>query len=290
MAGDLIESVSRLLTPELVGGFARAFGINEAVAAKLFNAAAPTILAAFATTAAAPGGARKISEAVSGSDPDLLTKLAASLGGGDAGPLADGANLLRGLLGGSGLANVAGALAQASGAPPAAAQSATGAAVQAVIGAIGQEDPSVWSDGPAIAAFLESQKAAISAALPPDIAKALSPTGLVAGLGDIGAAAAAKASAAAAAAKASAAAAGAAAASRAPVPPRSSAFPTWAAILIVVIVLAAIWAFVVEKRKNEPSRQGMAPAPVEVALDRPAQAASPLARDGATARESRAGS
>ncbi len=265
MAVDLVGFVSQFLTPQLVGGLARAVGVNEAVAQKLVAAAVPTILAAFATTAAAPGGAGKISEAVSNSDPDLLTKLAGALGGGDAGLAAAGASLIGGLLGGSGVSSVAGALAQFSGAPPAAAQSAIGAVVQAAIGAIAQQDPSDWSDAKSVTALFESQKAAIAAALPPEISKALASTGLVAGLGDIGAAAARAAAAAKASASnaTAAAVASSAAASRAPAPASTSGFPIWTIILIVVIVLAAVWWFMTQNQKTEPAKQGMLPAPIE---------------------------
>ena len=58
-----------------------------------------------------------MSDAISNSDPDLLTKLSAAMTGGNARFLNDGANLLSGLLGGGGLASLAGALSQYAGAP-----------------------------------------------------------------------------------------------------------------------------------------------------------------------------
>src|SRR5271165_5125517 len=119
MAIDLVSLVSQFLTPQLVGSLARAVGINEAIAQRLAAAAIPTILASLATTAAAPGGAQRLVDAVSNSDPDLLTKLTGALTGGNTGALAEGANLLGGLLGGSGLSSIAGALSQYSGAPAA---------------------------------------------------------------------------------------------------------------------------------------------------------------------------
>jgi hypothetical protein len=266
MAIDLVGLVSQILTPQVVGGLARALGINEAVAQKLVSAAVPAVLAAFATTAAAPGGAKKIVDAVSNSDPDLLTKLSGALGGADAGPAQAGADFIKDLLGGSGLGALAGSLAQFSGAPAATAQAAAGVAAQAAIGAIGQQDPSNWSDASSIAAMFDSQKGTIAAALPSEISKALASTGLVAGLGDIGVAAAR-----AAAAKVSAAASAAAAAPiSAPPPPaapaRSGGFPSWIVIVIVVIVLAAIWWFVAQRQNAEPPKQGLIPAPVEFAL------------------------
>src|SRR5208337_3906629 len=50
------------------------------------------------------GGAQKVSDAVSNSDPELLTKLRSAVAGGNSQVLTEGANLLSGLLGGGGLA------------------------------------------------------------------------------------------------------------------------------------------------------------------------------------------
>ncbi len=275
MALNLVSIVSQVLTPQIVGALARALGINETVAQRLVAAAVPTILASLGTAAAAPGGAQKLVDAVSNSDPDLLTKLSGAITGGNVGALTEGANLLGGLLGGSGLSSIAGALSQYTGAPQAAAHSTIGAVAQAAVGALGQQDPSNWSDPSAIANLFASQKDAIAAALPPEISKALGATGLLAGLGGIGAAAAQRATTAASSAASATAATASAAASRAQqaaAAPSSSGFPMWAIILLVIIVLAAIWWFVSQSQKPaEPAKTGMAPAAIELALAAPVQ-------------------
>jgi len=266
MAIDLVSLVSQFLTPQLVGSLARAVGINEAIAQRLAAAAIPTILASLATTAAAPGGAQRLVDAVSNSDPDLLSKLTGNIGGGNVGALTEGANLLGGLLGGSGASSLVASLSQFAGAPQGAAQSVVGAVAQSVIGTIGQQDPSNWSDPSAFAAMLTSQKGAISAALPPEIAKALNATGLLAGLGGLGAAAAQKASSTVSSAASAESAATSAALNRPPAAvPSSSGFPMWAIILLVVIVLAAIWWFMTQNHQPEPAKAGMAPAFIEIA-------------------------
>jgi hypothetical protein len=272
MAINLVSLVSQFLTPQLVGSLARALGINEAIAQRLAAAAIPTILASLATTAAAPGGAQKLVDAVSNSDPDLLTKLAGAIGSGNIGTLSEGSNLLSGILGGSGLSSIVGALSQYAGAPQGAAQTMVGAATQSVVGAIGQQDPSNWSDPSALATMFSGQKSAISAALPPELSKALSATGLLAGLGGLGAAAAQTASSAASraatAASAATSAATSAAANRAQAaaPSSSSGFPMWAIIVLVIIVLVAIWWFMTQNRQPEPAKTGMAPAPIAYVL------------------------
>ncbi len=263
MAINLVSLISQVLTPQLVGSLARAVGVNEAVAQKLVAAAIPTILAALATTAAAPGGAQKLADTVSNSDPDLLSKLTGAIGGGNAGALGEGANMLSGLLGGSGLSSIVGALSQFAGAPQGAAQSVVGAVAQTAVGTIGQQDPSNWSDAPSIAAMLASQKSAISAALPPELSKALGATGLLAGLGGLGTAAAQTASSTVSSAATSATAATSAAANRVQAASSSSGFPMWAIILLIVIVLAAIWWFMTQNKQPEPAKTGMLQAPVE---------------------------
>src|SRR5574337_81430 len=160
MAIDLVEAVRAVLTPQTVATLARAAGLNEAAAGRLVEAAIPTVLAAFTTMAAAPGGARRVSDAVSASDPDILAKVA----GGDADAMTRGTALLGQLLGGSGLTGAVESLRQFAGATQPAAQSILGAVAEAAIGVIGQQDPSAWSDGKSIAAFLSEQKSAMAAA------------------------------------------------------------------------------------------------------------------------------
>jgi Bacterial protein of unknown function (DUF937) len=282
MAINLVSLVSQFLTPQLVGGLARALGINEAVAQKLVAAAVPTILASLGTAAAAPGGAQKVSDAISMSDPDILTKLSGAISGGNTQFLNEGGTLLSGLLGGGGLSSLTGALSQFSGAPQPATQALLGTVTHAAVGTIGQQDPSNWSDPSAILSMLNSQKSAISAALPPELSKMLGASGLLAGLGGLGAAAAGvtqtatsavsgaatSASSAASSAANSAARTAQTAASRIPTPPAptSSGFPMWAIILIVIVVLLAIWWFMTQNQKPaEPAKTGQL-APIEYAL------------------------
>jgi hypothetical protein len=283
MAINLVSLVSQFLTPQLVGGLARALGINEAVAQKLVAAAVPAILASLGTAAAAPGGAQKVSDAVSMSDPDILTKLGAAITGGNTRFLNEGGTLLSGLLGGGGLSSLTGALSQFSGAPQPATQALLGTITHATVGTIGQQDPSNWSDPSAILSMLNSQKSAISAALPPELSRALGASGLLAGLGGAAAAAtqtatsAVSSAATAASSTASSAARSAetaaksaqAAASRVPAAAASSTsgFPMWAILLIVIVVLLAIWWFMTQNQKPaEPAKTGLLSVPVEYVL------------------------
>ena len=279
MAINLVSLVQQFLTPQMVSSLARAVGVNEAVAQKLVAAALPAILAALATAAAAPGGAQKVSDAISNSDPDLLTKLSGAVAGGNTQLLGEGANLLSGLLGGGGLATLAGALSQHAGAPQAAAQPLIGAVTHAVVGTIGQQDPSNWSDPSAILSMFNSQKSAIAAALPSDVSRALGASGLLAGLGGAATAAAQTAtSTVSSAATAASSTASSAARSAQAAASGSSGFPMWAIILIVVVVLVAIYWFMTQSQKPaEPAKTGMfdPSAPIEYALQAAPSPAAP---------------
>ena len=284
MAINLVGLVSQYLTPQIVGSLARALGINEAVAQKLVAAAVPAILASLGTAAAAPGGAQKVSDAISNSDPDVLTKIGQAASGGNARFLNDGANMLSGLLGGGGLSSLVGALSQYSGATHPATQSLLGAVTHAAVGTIGQQDPSNWSDPSAILSLLNSQKGAIAAALPGDLSRALGASGLLASLGSAVTAATQTASSAASGVASTATSAASSAARSAESAARSAqsaatsaqsaatgstgGFPTWAIVLIVIVVLLAIWWFMTEREKPaEPAKTGLLSAPVEYALD-----------------------
>jgi hypothetical protein len=270
MAINLVSLVSQFLTPQIVGNLARALGINEAVAQKVVAAAVPAILASLGTAAAAPGGAQKVSDAISNSDPDILTKIGQAASGGNARFLNDGANLLSGLLGGGGLSSLVGALSQYSGATHPATQSLLGAVTHAAVGTIGQQDPSNWSDPSAILSLLNGQKGAIAAALPGELSRALGASGLLASLGGVaaGATQTAASTASSAATTATSAASSAARSAQSAATSASSGFPTWAIILIVIVVLLAIWWFMTEREKPaEPAKTGLLSAPVEYALD-----------------------
>lgn len=204
MAIDLIGLVSRYLTPQVISQIASVAGVDPDAANKLISGAIPAVLASLGGAIAAPGGAQKVSDAISNADPDLLTKLSGALSSGNLNLLNAGSTALSGLIGARGLSSLSTALGQHADIPPEAAQSAVGAVSQAIFGVVGQQDPSNWSDPAAITNLIASQKNAIMAALPPGLSSLLNSSGLLAGLGGLGAAAAAKATSAAASATSSA--------------------------------------------------------------------------------------
>ena len=268
MAINLVSLVQQFLTPQMVSTLARAVGMNEAVAQKLVAAAVPAILAALATATAAPGGAQKLSDAVSNSDPDLLTKLSGAATSGNTQLLNEGANLLSNILGGGGLNTLAAALSQYAGAPQGAVQPLLGAVTHATVGALGQQDPSNWSDPSAIASLFASQKSTIAAALPPEVSRALGASGLLAGLGGAATAAAQSATSTVSSAATAASSTASSAARSTQAAASSSGFPMWAIILIVIVVLVAIYWYMTRREEAQPAKTGMFDplAPIEYAL------------------------
>ena len=134
-----------------------------------------------------------------------------------------------------------------------------------MIGTLGQQDPSTWSDGSSIASLFASQKSIISDALPGELSKALGASGLLAGLGAAAQSASATVSSAtraASAATSSAASTASSAVNRVQAAaPASKGFPTWAIVMLVIIVLGAIYWFMSHKKEEEREKQGMLQAP-----------------------------
>jgi Bacterial protein of unknown function (DUF937) len=288
MAIDLTSLVSDYLTPQLVGQIAAAAGVDPKMAQNLIDGAVPAVVGALGSAASAPGGAKKIADAISNADPDLLTKLSSGLASGKSDTLTAGANALSGILGSSTLWSLSGAIGQFAGVPHAAAQSTVGAVSQAVIGVIGQQDPSSWSDPGAIGSLLSSQKDIVSAALPSGLSSLLSSSGLLSGMGAAAAGMAASAAGAATSAASSAArsAQGAAAnvassasnaassasnaassaLSQARAPSSSGGLPMWLVIVIAIVILAALYFYFSAPKETKPAATGS--AAIEYALGR----------------------
>jgi hypothetical protein len=276
MAIDLTSLVSDYLTPQLVNQIAAAAGVNPAIAQNLVDGAVPAVVGAVGSIASTPAGAKKIADAVSNADPDLLTKLSGGLAAGKGDVLTAGANALGAILGGSTLWSLSGAIGQFAGVPHAAAQSTVGAVGSALVGALGQQDPSSWSDPSAVASLFASQKDIVNAALPPGLSTLLSSSGLLSGMGAAAAGAASSARTTAASAASSAASTASNAASsvstaagsamnKAQSSAPSSGMPMWVMIVIAIVVLAAIYFYFSSQKETKPAATGS--AAVELALE-----------------------
>jgi len=67
---NIIEAVSRMLTPEIVGKLATASGLDASIGQKAMGAVVPSILAGLVEAVQKPGGARSLAKAVSDQPAD----------------------------------------------------------------------------------------------------------------------------------------------------------------------------------------------------------------------------
>ena len=252
MADSLVDLILGVVDPDVVTKLAAGTGMNPVTAQNAVSAAVPAILGGIASTVASGDGARRIADAVANQDPAIMDNLAASAGtAGQSALSMDGTKLLGTLIGTQKLESIASAIASANGTAPAAVKSLMGYLTPVTLGVIGQQDPSTWSDGAAIAASFAAQKSNIAEAMPAGLAAAMGGAG--AALGTAGAALGTATSAASAGINRIGTAASSAASNVAPVAPPmrdtqarepSGGLPSWIWIALAVVVLGALaWYF-----------------------------------------------
>ena len=116
MPTNLVSSVTKILTPELVRRLASGLGVDKAFVEQAVTAGVPGLLAALTSLVAKPGGAERLSDAVAQEQPGILTNIANTLGGPGQGALIDnGVSMLSSLLGGSNASALTGAFGTAAG-------------------------------------------------------------------------------------------------------------------------------------------------------------------------------
>jgi hypothetical protein len=179
MATNLVSLALNYLTPEMIARIASALGLDKAIAGKAVTAAVPALLKSFASVAATPEGARKLSGAISQQNSGILDTLASSIGGaGQQDIVNSGVNALGSLLGASAVPAVADALGKYVGMGQGESKSLIGLLGPAVMGVIGKEQKAQGLDAAGLANLLTAQKSNINAALPSGFADALKSTGL----------------------------------------------------------------------------------------------------------------
>lgn len=180
MANSLVSIISQIFGTQMIARVATSLGISPALAQTLANAAVPTVLAALGSLAATPAGAQKIAEQVQSQDSNILGSLVNSLGTPDQSSfLNSGSGMLSSLLGGGATGALAGALAKHTGADATQAQSMLGVVAPATFGALGQQDPAIWSTSDGISSLFRREQSAITSAIPAGLAGALGATGLL---------------------------------------------------------------------------------------------------------------
>lgn len=185
MPSDLIGSIQRMVTPDLISKIANGLGYDKGAIGQAVAAGIPAILAGLAAAADKPDGAQKISNVLSQSSV-TLDEVKSSYTGAEQHSIADhGASVLSTLLGSGPMKTLASAVSEYSGLGPAAGKSLLGLLAPLVLGALGQKQRALGLDAGGIAHLLSGQKDAIAAALPSGFSSLLKGTGILDSLGGV---------------------------------------------------------------------------------------------------------
>ena len=180
MPPNLVSSVTKILTPELLRRIALGLGLDKAVVEKAVSAGIPGLLAALTSLVAKPGGAEKLSDAVTQEQPGILTNIANVLGGTGQGALIDnGVNTLSSLLGGGTTSALTGAVGRFAGVDKRKSNDLMGVLGPLLMGVLGQQKRASRLNASGLAQLIGSQKDNIARALPPGFASYLSGTGIL---------------------------------------------------------------------------------------------------------------
>jgi hypothetical protein len=180
---NIVNMALQYLAPALVSKLASGLGINQAIANTVIKAAVPVILGALVGKSSKPDGARDLLDVLVKQDTGLLGRLSTVLGSPQQKTIAEqGAGVLGSLLGNSTLGALVGAVAKFSGANESAVSGVVGMLSPIVLGTLSQQQKSASLDVTGITKLLADQKPNITAAIPGELSKLLSGTGLLDGL------------------------------------------------------------------------------------------------------------
>lgn len=170
----------QFITPMIASRIASSLGISNGIVNTAIAAALPTILAALAGKASTPTGAAALANTLGQQDTNLLGNFANMLGGSNQSALVNGGTqALSGLLGGSSINALTGALAKFTGASSQQSGSLLGMLAPVVLGQLAHTQKSSGLDAGGLAKLLDGQKSNIAAAMPAGFSDLLSGTGLL---------------------------------------------------------------------------------------------------------------
>lgn len=180
MPTNLLASATNLLTPELLSRISTGLDIDPVTLEKAIAGGIPAIFAAFTSLVEKPGGVAKLAEAVTQQPPNVLTRVANAAGA----PAQDdviesGLRTLTSLMGGGNVSMLANALDKSAGLGEDGAKGLMGLLSPLVLGVLGQQQRSGGLNASGLAQLLQSQKTTIARALPSDVAKQLSGSGIL---------------------------------------------------------------------------------------------------------------
>jgi hypothetical protein len=177
MTDSIVSTISRFLTPELIGKMGSASGLDRSTAQKAVEAIVPTILGGITALVAKPGGARQLANAIPEQPADMLSAIAGGLDG--SAQMADrGRSLLSSLLGTGTLGVIASTVAKFLGIGEASTRTLIGLLTPVVLGVLGRTQQAAGLDVNGLARMLSGQKDEIAAAIPPRLANLLQASGL----------------------------------------------------------------------------------------------------------------
>jgi sporulation protein YlmC with PRC-barrel domain len=176
MYGNLISSVTQLVTPDIIGRMAQASGIDDpGIAQKAVGAAVPTLLSGLANLASKPDGARDLADTIAQQPSGMLDNLAGVLAG--PGQLTEmGKTALTTIFGSSTQGALVSTLARYTGISEGSARSLLAMVVPLVLGVLKRE---AGAGASSVAQLLTSQKDNFAAAMPAGLSDMLKTTGLL---------------------------------------------------------------------------------------------------------------
>lgn len=181
---NIIEAVSRMLTPEIVGKLATASGLDASIGQKAMGAVVPSILAGLVEAVQKPGGARSLAKAVSDQPTDVLSNVLGGMGG-PAQIAEKGTSLLSSLLSGGGLGILTSTVSKFLGIGEGSTRTLMGLLTPVILGVLGREQNAAHPGAGGLARMLTEQKDLISTAMPAGLGKLLETSGLGDSIGSV---------------------------------------------------------------------------------------------------------
>jgi hypothetical protein len=172
MANSIIATVSRFVTPEVVGKLAAASGLDRSLTQSVIGAAVPSILSALTGLVAQPSGARQLANAAAEQPADILGGITGSLTG-SALTGVEGADQLSSLLGGGAFGALISTVSKFLGIGEGPTRTLIGLLTPLILGVVGREQRAAGLDAGGLARMLMGQKAEIVAAMPAGLNKLL---------------------------------------------------------------------------------------------------------------------
>jgi hypothetical protein len=182
MTMDIMKMVTGAVTPMLAAKVAGAFGVPEGVVRKLMSVGVPVILASLLKRSSTAGGMDAIGAALGGLGKDPLDRFGNALSG-DAAQVSaaaqGGSDMLSSLFGVGAAGGLAKTLAGYAGVDEKVAGPLLGLAGASALGGLKTVADTQGLDGPGVMRLLATQKDQIEKAIPADLGRMLSSSGLL---------------------------------------------------------------------------------------------------------------